>query len=106
VLRYTEADGDLRFTVRVVPRASCSRIAGEHEGVLRVRLAAPPVEGAANEELVRMLAKELKVHARDVEITSGHASRLKQIRVSGASRSALENLAKVEQDNTGQYRLR
>ncbi|HEY6188452.1 MAG TPA: DUF167 domain-containing protein [Pyrinomonadaceae bacterium] len=96
MLRYTEAKGELRFTVRVVPRASRSRIAGEHEGVLRVRLAAPPVEGAANEELVRMLAKELKVHVRDVEITGGHASRLKQICVSGASGNALENLIKAE----------
>jgi uncharacterized protein (TIGR00251 family) len=92
VLLYTEANGELRFTVRVVPRASRTRIAGEHEGVLRVRIASPPVEGAANEELVRMLARELKVPVRAVEITSGHASRLKQVRVSGATASALENL--------------
>jgi uncharacterized protein (TIGR00251 family) len=102
VLRYTEAKGELRFTVRVVPRASRSRIAGEYDGVLRVRLAAPPVEGAANEELVHMLARELKVHVRDVEITSGHASRLKQVRVSGASGSSLENLIKAEINGDGQ----
>jgi uncharacterized protein (TIGR00251 family) len=87
-----------RFTVRVVPRASRSRIAGEHEGALRVRVAAPPVEGAANEELVRTLAKELKVPLRAVEIMSGHASRLKQVRVSGASGSALENLIGGKKD--------
>ena len=92
MLRYTEVNGELRFTVRVVPRASRSRIAGEHDGVLRVCVAAPPIEGAANEELVRMLARELKVPVRAVKITSGHASRLKQVRVCGASRSALENI--------------
>ncbi|HEX8144439.1 MAG TPA: DUF167 domain-containing protein [Pyrinomonadaceae bacterium] len=100
VLRYTDDNGELRFAVRVVPRASRSQIAGEHDGVLRVRVAAPPVEGAANQELVRTLARELKVPVRAVVITSGHSSRLKQVTVSGATASALENLAKEgnEQD--------
>ncbi len=52
-----EEDGALCFDVRVVPRASKSGVAGEHGGALRVRVAAPPVEGAANDELVRTLAK-------------------------------------------------
>jgi uncharacterized protein (TIGR00251 family) len=97
VLRYTENDGELRFTVRVVPRASRSQLAGEHDGALRVRVCAPPVEGAANEELVRILARELKVPIRAVEITSGHASKLKHMRVTGATASALENL--IEEEN-------
>jgi uncharacterized protein len=98
VLRYTESNGELRFTVRVVPRAARSQIAGEHEGALRVRVCAPPVEGAANRELVRTLAKELKVPSRAVQITSGHSSRLKHISVSGATPSALENLIKEKKD--------
>ena len=83
----------LVFTVRVVPRASRSGVAGEHAGALRVRVAAPPVDGAANEELVRTLARALNVPARDVEITSGHASKLKQVRVSNVTRDLLERLA-------------
>jgi uncharacterized protein (TIGR00251 family) len=93
LLRYTERDGDLFFTVRVVPRASQSCIVGEHDGALRVRVAAPPVDGAANEELTRTLARALKVPAQAVEITSGHASKVKQVRVHGADRKLLEKLS-------------
>ena len=92
MLQYTERDGALLFTVRVVPRASASGVVGEHDGALRVRVAAPPVEGAANEELIRTLARALNVPSRAVEITSGHASKLKQVRVRGAKLSALESL--------------
>ena len=85
MIRLTEQNGALIFSVRVVPRAARSEIAGEHEGALRVRIAAPPVEGAANVELVRTLARALGVPARSVEITSGHASKTKLVRVAGAA---------------------
>ena len=85
MLNFTEDEGGaLVFAVRVVPRASKSAAAGEHGGALRVRVAAPPVEGAANEELARFLAKSLGVAARDVEILSGRASKSKRVRVRGA----------------------
>jgi hypothetical protein len=92
MLRYTETDGALTFAVRVVPRASRSEIVGEHDGALRVRVAAPPVEGAANVELARLLARALGVPARAVEITSGHASKTKLVRVAGANRERLLSL--------------
>jgi uncharacterized protein (TIGR00251 family) len=92
LIECKETDGWISFKVRVVPRASRSRIVGEHDGALRVRVASPPVEGAANEELVRMLAKEFRVPARAVEITSGHTSKLKHVRVTGVTVRALENL--------------
>jgi uncharacterized protein (TIGR00251 family) len=88
-------EGDaITFRVRVVPRATRSGVVGEHDGALRVRVTAPPVEGAANEELRRTLARALNVPSRAVEITSGHASRLKQVRVHGAERRMLESLAR------------
>jgi uncharacterized protein len=87
-----ETGGALTFRVRVVPRASRSEVAGEHDGALRVRVAAPPVEGAANEELARLLAKAFGVPARDVEITSGHTSKTKTVRVRGASAGQLRAL--------------
>jgi uncharacterized protein len=93
VLQYTERDGAIIFTVRVTARASRSEIAGEHDGALRVRVAAPPVGGAANEELVRTLARALKVPSRAVEIMSGHTSKVKQVRVTGAERRVLESLS-------------
>ncbi len=56
-------------------------------------MAAPPVDGAANDELQRTLARALCVPLSAVEITGGHASKLKQVRVRGALRDALEALA-------------
>lgn len=86
----------MTFAVRVVPRASPSGVTGEHDGALRVRVSAAPVDGAANEELIRTLARALSVPRRNVEITSGHTSKLKQVKVSGATREALEHLAKQD----------
>jgi uncharacterized protein len=93
VVECTESGGALTFRVRVVPRASKSAFAGEHDGALKVRVAAPPVEGAANEELARLLAKGFGVPARAVEITGGHASKTKTVRVRGATAEQLLRLA-------------
>ena len=94
MIHCAERDGALHFGVRVVPRAARSRVVGEHDGALRIRIAAPPVEGAANEELVRVLASALALPVRDVEITRGHSSKVKQVRARGASRQRLEELAR------------
>jgi uncharacterized protein (TIGR00251 family) len=92
VLKCSEQDGSIHFTVQVVPRASRSAIVGEHDGALRVRVAAPPVEGAANEELIRTLSRALNVPRHAVEIMGGHTSKLKRVRVSGSSLNHLESL--------------
>jgi hypothetical protein len=93
MIRYTERDGALVFSVRVAPRAPKSAAAGEYDGALKVRVAAPPVDGAANEELVRLLAKALGVARADVELLSGLASRTKVVRVRGAKAEDLLRLA-------------
>ena len=98
MLQYQERDGAITFTVRVVPRASRSGVVGEHDGALRVRVAAPPVEGAANEELVRTLSRALDVPPRAIEIRSGHSSKIKQVRVEGLERRTLESLAGSKYD--------
>ena len=85
-------DRGLTFAVRVVPRASRSEIAGEHNGALRVRIAAPPVSGAANRELVRTLAKIFKLPQNAVEIVSGANSKNKTVRLRGADAATLERL--------------
>ena len=92
MIECKESDGALTFRVRVAARASRSEVAGEHDGALRVRVAAPPVEGAANEELARLLAREFGVAVRDVEIKSGHASKTKTVRVRGATAEQLRRL--------------
>jgi uncharacterized protein (TIGR00251 family) len=71
------------FAVRVVPRSSKSSIAGTRGDALLVRLTAPPVEGAANEALVTLLAGVFDRPKRDISIVSGHASRDKRVAVSG-----------------------
>jgi uncharacterized protein (TIGR00251 family) len=81
-----ERDGITRFTVHVQPRASRTGISGAHDGALRVRLQAPPVDGAANEALVAFLAEALGVPRRLVRITGGASSRRKTVEVDGARR--------------------
>ncbi len=90
---YQEKDGALIFKVRVVPRASRSEIVGEHDGALRVRIAAPPVDGAANEELVRTLASEFSVSRSAIEIVAGHSSKLKTVSVRGGKLGTLKSLS-------------
>ncbi|MBV9214777.1 MAG: YggU family protein [Acidobacteria bacterium] len=67
--------------VRVVPRASRSEVVGEIDGVLKVRLTSPPVDGAANGELIKLLARHFRVRRSNVEIVVGHASRTKRVRI-------------------------
>ena len=92
VIQYSEKDRGLTFAIRIVPRASRSEIAGEHNGALRIRIAAPPVEGAANRELIRLLAKLFKLPQNAVEIVSGTASKSKIVRITGADSARLDKL--------------
>jgi uncharacterized protein (TIGR00251 family) len=85
MIEYSEENGVLTFRVRVVPRASRSELVGEHDGALRVRIAAPPVDGAANDELIRLLARAFTLPRKAIEITAGQTSRLKTVRVVGGS---------------------
>ena len=85
-------DGVLVFQVSVVPRASRSEIVGSHNDMLRVRIAAPPVDGAANAELVRLIAKKLSLPRNAVEIQNGLTSRVKTVRVTGVEPNALDSL--------------
>jgi len=73
----------VRLRVRVKPRASKSRLVGTREGELEVAVAAPPVDGEANAELVAFLAKQLGVAKSHVAVVSGPASRHKIVSVSG-----------------------
>jgi uncharacterized protein (TIGR00251 family) len=82
--------------VRVVPRASRSGFAGEHDGALRVRIAAAPVDGSANEELVAVIARALKVPRSAVEIISGRHGKTKRIRVVGTKCHAIMALARLD----------
>ncbi len=82
----------IRLEVRIQPRASRDEIAGMHGGALRIRLQAPPVDGAANESLVRFLARELDVPRRQIRIISGTSSRNKVVEVEGVSPEIVQQL--------------
>ena len=82
-MKLVEKDGAVRFEVHAKPRAKTSRVVGVHGEALAVALAAPPVDGAANDELVRMLAAALSVPRRAVTVVRGHASREKLVEVQG-----------------------
>jgi uncharacterized protein (TIGR00251 family) len=90
VVNFTVTDNSVTFAVRVQPRASHSSVAGELDGALKIRLAAPPVDGEANEELARVLAKLFAVPRRQIEIISGRTSKNKLVRVSGISADLFE----------------
>lgn len=79
-----------RLRVRVQPRASRNEIVGWQDGVLRVRLQAPPVDGAANEALLAFLAAHLGVPTRLVRLVSGSTSRNKVVEIDGEARPALD----------------
>jgi len=96
VIQFSEDNRGLTFAVRIVPRASRSEIAGEQSGALRVRIAAAPVEGAANQELIKLLAKSFKLPQKAVEIVSGAASKYKIVRIQGADATRLRQLVTLK----------
>jgi uncharacterized protein (TIGR00251 family) len=84
-LALSEADGAVSLLVRVTPRARQSQVMGIENGVLLVRLQAPPVEGRANEALCAFLAQRLGVRQSAVSIAHGERSRSKRVHISGVS---------------------
>lgn len=92
VIDYSIRNGQLVFRVQAVPRSSRSEVVGEHNGALRVRVAAPPVDGAANDELIHVLAKAFKISRNAVTILSGRSGRLKQVSIEGVSEKFLRGM--------------
>ncbi len=78
-----------RFAVRVTPRSGVERVEAAVDGVLKVRVMAPAVEGAANVALIRVLADALDVPRRDVHIVAGASSRQKLVVVDGLEPAAI-----------------
>ncbi|MFI5307195.1 MAG: DUF167 domain-containing protein [Polyangiales bacterium] len=91
-LALSERDGAVCFQVRVSPRASREGLSGVHGGALKVSLTAAPVDGAANEALVALLAKTLRVPKRAVIIAHGEHGRTKSVRVEGVALAAARAL--------------
>ena len=83
MLKVTKTAAGVTFRVRVQPGANKNEIVGVQQDALKVRISAPPLEGKANKALIQFLAKQLGVKRNQVEIMSGHTSRIKTIHVVG-----------------------
>jgi len=83
----------VRFDLRVSPRASRDAIGGVHDGALRIKITAPPVDGKANAAIISLLSKRLRVPKRDVRIVSGMSSKTKRVEVAGVRAAQVAELA-------------
>lgn len=91
--KITNASGGAAFPVRVVTRASRTEVVGVQEGgILKVRLTGSPDDGSANQELIQLLAKTLKVEPRQVEIVAGDEKRDKLVSIDGLNPDTLEEI--------------
>lgn len=82
---FAETKDGIRISLFVQPKASKNEIIGPHNGALKIRITAPPVDGKANECIVEFLAKKIGVPKRQVEILKGETGRTKSVLIKGAS---------------------
>lgn len=94
MLPVREADGEVRFAVKVVPGSSRDRIAGALGDALKVQVTAPPEGGAANARLCKLLAQALGIAARDVRVLAGASTPRKVVAVRGVPAAAVAALAR------------
>lgn len=92
MLNIKETPDGVTFSVRVLPRSSRNEIVGEAEGVLRIKLTAPPVEGAANKLLVEFLSEKLNISKSRITIIAGQTGRAKVISVSGLKKADISRI--------------
>jgi uncharacterized protein len=95
-------DASTRLELRVVPGATRSGVVGRYGDSWKVRVAAPPADGRANDAVVKLLAQTLELRPRDVAIISGHTARDKVVTLQGISRSELERRLESAANGSGQ----
>lgn len=89
----TEGAATVTLVIHVQPRARRTEVVGPHGGAIKIRLQAPPVDGAANAELIRFLSERLGVPRQSIRIVSGETGRRKRVRVTGAPDAAARLLS-------------
>jgi uncharacterized protein len=89
MLRITEISGGVRLEVRLQPRSSRNQVVGEQSGALKIKLTAPPVDGAANAALIDFLADYLHLPHRAINLVKGETSRNKLVDILGISAEEL-----------------
>ena len=88
----TARGSDTVIQIKLIPRSSQDEVLDKQGPIYRVKVTAPPVEGLANDALIELLAKRLKIPKRDLKIQSGQRSRLKSVRVRGLSSDEIARL--------------
>jgi uncharacterized protein (TIGR00251 family) len=89
MLRVTETREGVRLEIKVQPRSSRNQIAGEQDGVLKIKLTAPPVDREANQALIDYLSDLLGIPKRSVNLIKGETSRNKLVEISGIDKEFL-----------------
>ena len=98
---YDVEDDAVVLHVHVQPGAGRSAVVGRHGESLKIRVAAPPVEGRANDAAVALVAEALEVDSRDVELVSGARSRVKRFRIRGLTAEEIEVQLRLALDAAG-----
>ncbi len=91
-LFFKETEQGVEIRVKVVPGSSKNQMAGSLDGMLKVKIAAPPEKGKANKALISFMAKTLSVKKNDIEILSGKTNPVKMLRISGVNSAMIETL--------------
>lgn len=92
MIEITEDESGVTIPLRVQPKASSDRITGEHDGSLKVSVTAPPESGKANQAVIKLLAKTLKLPKSSITISAGRTSRKKKIHIHGAAADAIRKM--------------
>ena len=82
----------MTLAITVLPRSSKSEVTGIHDGLLKVRLSSPPVDGKANDECVKLFSKLFKVPKTDISIIKGDRSKRKKVKISGANADSIKRV--------------
>jgi uncharacterized protein (TIGR00251 family) len=83
------ADKKTTLTLQVQPKAKRNEVLGFAEGILRLKIAAPPVEGKANKELISFLSKTIGINKNSITIDRGHTSKVKIVTILGLDRDQI-----------------
>jgi len=92
MIPVSETANGIVFNIRVIPRASRCELAGVQGDALKIRITAPPVEGAANKECIRFLSDILGVKKSQIKIIAGHRSKNKKVSISGINKKDIEGV--------------
>ena len=95
--KQKQTDVSATLSVRIQPRSSKNSFTRMEDGTLKIRLTAPPVDGAANEALVKFLSETLSVSRSSVEIVTGHTSREKRVKITGMDEDEVNRLLNNDQ---------